>query len=79
MIAAGVPRGRVCAAMCAATKVFGAVGFLRPIAFGAWRVRPETEVRAKTNPEEVEAYDDARSEPGSTQQGLAHVRYGRFR
>jgi 2-polyprenyl-6-methoxyphenol hydroxylase-like FAD-dependent oxidoreductase len=27
--------------------------FARLIAFGAWRVRPETEVRAKTNPEEV--------------------------
>ena len=65
--------------MCAATKVFGVVGFVRPIAFGARRVRPETEVRAKTNPEEEEAYDDARSEPGLTQQGLAHVRYGRSR
>jgi hypothetical protein len=47
---AGVRRNN---AMCAATKVFGAVGFVRLIAFGAWRVRPETKVRAKTNPEEV--------------------------
>ncbi len=45
--------------------------FARLIAFGAWRVRPETEVRAKTNPEEISPRRHAertRFNPADTEQ-----------
>ena len=74
VIAAGVRRGRVCAA-----KVFGAVGFARLIAFGAWRVRPDTEVRAKTDLEEASLRRRAERTTRVSPSDAAQVRYGRSR
>ncbi len=78
VIVAGVRRGQVCATMCAA-KVFGAVGFACLIAFGAWRVRPDTEVRAKTDPEEISPRRRAERTTRFSPSDAAQVRYGRSR
>ena len=48
--------------------------FARLIAFGAWRVRPETEVRVKTNPEEVSLRRRA-ERTRFTPTDAAHVRH----
>ena len=52
--------------------------FARLIAFGAWRVRPETEVRAKTDPEEASLRRRAQ-QTRSNPTDAAHVRHRRSR